>query len=112
MLGEVSHGVAQLIVRAIEPGDDLTAKITCVDAAPDVWTADSGTPPDFVSEISGTAWCSAPDAPVVTIRTGNSAPDDGGIIHVHTGVKPVPQPGVFRIPGGSPGKPRQRMVAI
>jgi hypothetical protein len=98
VLGEVTRGVAQLMVRSIEPGDDLSATITCVDAAPAVWTADSGTPPEFVSDISGKAWCAAPDPPVVTIRAGDSAPDDAGVIHAQTGVSIPQQGGVYRNP--------------
>lgn len=98
-VGEVSHGVAPLIVRAVEPGPDFTATLTCVDAAPAVLTADSGTPPTFVSSITGTMWCAPPDPPVVTIRAGNSGPDDAGIIHAQTGVSPAPQPGIYRLPG-------------
>lgn len=96
VLGEVNRGVAQLIVRAIEPGDDFSATLTCVDAAPGVWTADSGTPPAFVSDITGKAWCAPPDPPVVTIRAGDSAPDDAGVIHAQTGVNATPQGGIYR----------------
>lgn len=110
VVGEVNRGVAQLIVRKIEPGDDLTATITAVDAAPDVWTADSGTPPAFVSDISGKAWCAAPAAPVVHIRSGDSAPDDAGVIHANTGIGSQPGGGIYRFPvydgGGSGGSPR------
>lgn len=108
VVGEVNRGVAELIVRKIEPGDDLTATITAVDAAPDVWTADSGTPPAFVSDISGKAWCSAPAAPVVHIRSGDSAPDDAGVIKAQTGIGSQPGGGIYRLPidsgrgGGSP----------
>lgn len=119
VVGEVNRGVAQLIVRKIEPGDDLTATITAVDAAPDVWTADSGTPPAFVSDISGKPWCSAPAAPVVHIRSGDSAPDDAGVINAHTGVGSQPGSGIHRLPfydGGSGGTPtlgrHNRMVAL
>jgi hypothetical protein len=98
VLGEVNRGVAQLIVRAIEPGDELTATLTCVDAAPAVWTADSGTPPAFVSDITGKPWCAPPDPPVVNIRAGDSAPDDAGVIHATTGISLPPQGGVYRNP--------------
>ena len=80
MVGEINRGVAQLIVRKIEPGEDLTATITAVDASPAVWTADGGVPPAFVSDITGKAWCSAPAPPIVHIRTGDSAPNDAGVI--------------------------------
>jgi hypothetical protein len=119
VLGEVNRGVAELIVRAIEPSDDLTATLTLVDAAPAVWTCDSGTPPAFVSDISGKSWCAAPAAPVVYIRAGDSAPDDAGVIRSHTGVSSSPSGGIFRFPdisngggGGTSLKPRPPMRAI
>lgn len=97
VIGEVNHGVAPVIITKIEPSDDLTATITAVDAAPGVWTADSGTPPAFVSDITGKAWCAAPDPPTVHIRSGTSAPDDAGIINVETGVSNgSPKGGIYR----------------
>lgn len=96
VLGEVNRGVAELIVRAVEPGEDFTATLTCVDAAPGVWDADAGAPPAFVSDITGKAWCAPPDPPVVTIRAGDSAPDDAGVIRAQTGISPAPQPGIYR----------------
>lgn len=103
VLGEVTRGVAQLMVRSIEPGDDLTATLTCVDAAPAVWTADSGTPPTFVSDITGKPWCAPPPPPVVNIRAGDSAPDNAGIIKAQTGVSSQPQGGIFRFHTGGSG---------
>lgn len=97
-VGEVQHGVAALVVRKIEPGDDLTATITAVDAASAVWTSDAGTPPTFVSDITGKSWCAAPPPPVVMIRSGDSAPDDAGIIKAVTGVSSEPKGGIFRLP--------------
>lgn len=102
-VGEVGHDVAQLIVRKIEPGDDLTATITAVDAAPAVWTADSGTPPAFVSDITGKAWCAAPAPPIVHIRAGDSAANDAGVIKAVTGVGSQPQGGIFRFASGGGG---------
>jgi hypothetical protein len=98
VLGEVNRVTTALLVRAIDPSDGLNATLTCVDAAPGVWSADSGTPPTFVSQITGTAWCAPPDLPVVTIRAGDSAPDDAGVIHAQTGVSAPPQPGIHRVP--------------
>lgn len=105
VVGEVNRGVAPLIVRKIEPGDDLTATITAVDASPAIWVADAGTPPTFVSDISGKAWCAAPAAPVVHIRAGDSAPDDAGVIKAHTGIGSQPGSGIYRLPidGGRGG---------
>lgn len=102
-IGEVNQGVAQLIVRAVEPAEDFTATLTCVDAAPQVLTADSGTPPPFVSDITGKAWCAAPEPPVVTIRAGDSAPDDAGIIKAVTGISGGSKGGIYRFPVGGGG---------
>src|SRR5579885_611130 len=41
-----------LLVSAIEPHEDLAALITAIDYSPDVYAADSGTIPDFVSNIT------------------------------------------------------------
>lgn len=98
VLGEVNQGVAKLIVRAVEPGDDFTATLTCVDADSGIWTADSGTPPAFVSDITGKPWCAPPDPPVVSIWAGDSAPDDAGVIRARTSYTPGPQSGIHRIP--------------
>lgn len=105
VIGKVSQGVAKLIVRAIEPMEDMKASIVCVDAAPGVWTADAGTPPAFISEITGAPWCSPPEPPVVTIRPGNAAPDDGGTVKPQPGISPSPKPGIERSPvvGGRGG---------
>lgn len=100
MIGEVTQGVAALLVRAIQPQADLGARLTCVDAAPDVWAADSGTVPTFISDITGQPWCSPPDPPTVTIRQGDTAPDDGGVIKVQPGINGQPGGGIHRIPIG------------
>lgn len=43
---------APMIVKKIEPGPDMTAKLTLVDAQPGVWTADSAPIPNFQTYIS------------------------------------------------------------
>src|SRR5690606_8932148 len=86
VIGEVNKGLASLVIRRIERAGDTTAKLTMVDYAPDVLTADAGTPPPFTSQITGQPWCAPPDPPVVDIRFSDSAPDDGGIVHVQTGI--------------------------
>lgn len=45
----------QVLVKSIEPSSDLVAKITCVDYAAGVYTADSGTIPTFTTTISQAA---------------------------------------------------------
>ncbi|HET8554685.1 MAG TPA: hypothetical protein VFL78_07660, partial [Rhodanobacteraceae bacterium] len=97
LIGEVNHGVAPLIITKIEPDNDLTAKITAVDAAPGIWTADSGTPPAFVSDISGKAWCAPPKPPVVHIYASNSAPNNAGVIDSQANVSNgSPSSGIYR----------------
>lgn len=97
-VGEVNHGVTPLIVRKVEPGDDLTATLTLVDAEPIIWTADAGTPPPFVSAITGKTWCAPPNPPTVHIHTGSSAPNGAGVIHAQTYVSSAGGAGIHRLP--------------
>lgn len=98
-IGEVNKVTAPLVVRKIEPSSDMSATLTCVDAAPAVWTAGTGTPPLFVSSITGTSWCNAPDEPTVHIRLGDSPPDDGGVGDPVVGVgNGGNRGGIFRMP--------------
>lgn len=52
MFGEAALESAPMIVKKIEPGPDMTAKLTLVDAQPGVWTADTGAIPPFNSYIT------------------------------------------------------------
>jgi hypothetical protein len=52
MFGVSTLESAPMIVRKIESGNDLTARLTLVDAQPGVWTADTGTIPAFSSYIT------------------------------------------------------------
>lgn len=52
MFGESGLESVALVVKSIEPHGDLTARITCVDAAPAVHTADIGEIPPFQSQIT------------------------------------------------------------
>lgn len=45
---------APMLVKKIEPGPNLTAKLTLTDAQPGVWTADTGPIPDFQTYITET----------------------------------------------------------
>lgn len=101
VIGEVDQLTLPVIITAIEPGSSMlerTAILSFVDADPGVWTAASGTPPPFVSSINATPWCTPPNPPVVTIRAGDSAPDDAGVIHAAPGVAGAPTPGIHRMP--------------
>jgi hypothetical protein len=82
LFGLAGQESIDMIVMKIEPGADLSAKITAVDAAPAVLTADSGTPPTFISNITGAPWNDPPPPPdLVIIASGEQQgpPDDGGI---------------------------------
>ena len=96
-LGEVNHGTADLLVKAVEPGDDLTAQLTLVDAAPDVWTADAGTPPPFVSDITNAAWCEAPPPPQLQLVV-SPARATSGALTPGVGVDLPPTSGIHRTP--------------
>lgn len=99
VLGDVLQGVAPLIVKLIDPGDNLSAQLTLVDAAPAVLTADSGTPPPFVSAITGQSWCAAPDPPQLSLIV-SGAPNDSGSFNQGGGLSLPPQGGILRGGGG------------
>lgn len=52
MFGESARETAPMMVKRIEPGANLTARLSLVDAQPGVWTADSTTIPEFNSYIT------------------------------------------------------------
>jgi hypothetical protein len=82
LFGLAGQESIDMIVMKIEPGNDLSGKITAVDASPAVLTADSGTPPTFISSITGAPWNDPPPPPdLVIIASGeaNVPPDGGGI---------------------------------
>ena len=94
----VGSDVVPLIVKSIKAGDNLSATITCVDAAPEVWSADAGTPPVFVSSITGKSWCAAPDPPVLSVRVGTTAVDNAGLSGNESGFSGARSPGLYRLP--------------
>lgn len=104
VLGTVNHGTADLLVKEIVPSDNLTAELTLVDAAPAVWAADAGTPPPFVSNITNTAWCEAPEPPQLQLVVTGTR-DDAGVHTPGVNVSMPPQGGIYRQPLGG------RMVA-
>ena len=72
MFGVRNSETVDMVVKSIEPGQDLSAKITCVDAAPAVHTSDTGTIPSFVSQITPPPEFTRPPAPVVaTVQAGD-----------------------------------------
>jgi hypothetical protein len=52
MFGETGVETADLIVKGIQPTNDMNAKLICLDYAPAVFTADQGTIPVFQSLIT------------------------------------------------------------
>lgn len=52
MFGESGTESVQLLIRSIETDSDLNARITAVDYSPAVYTADTGTIPEFTSYIT------------------------------------------------------------
>lgn len=72
LYGESGTESIELIVRSIDPQSDLSAKITCMDAAPAVHTAESGDIPAFSSQITVPPEFKRPPAPVVTsVQSGD-----------------------------------------
>ena len=65
MFGENGQESVELIVQSIHPGPDLTARITCVDAAPALHSADTGTIPEFDSQMTIPEDMLPPPQPVI-----------------------------------------------
>ena len=66
LFGILNSESVDCLVKAIDPGPDFTAKLTLVDAAPAVLTADSGTIPAFDSQITVAPFIQQqPAAPIV-----------------------------------------------
>jgi len=52
LFGELGQESTELIVKGIEPGDNLTARIVAVDYAPAIFDAGAGTVPPFDTNVS------------------------------------------------------------
>ncbi|HEX2753259.1 MAG TPA: host specificity factor TipJ family phage tail protein [Alphaproteobacteria bacterium] len=63
LAGIAGRESVELVVQAIEPQSDLSARITCVDAAPAIHTADQGTMPLFNSQMTLPAGLQRPPTP-------------------------------------------------
>lgn len=71
MFGETGSESVELVIQSIEPGPDFTALLKCVDAAPGIFTASSGSIPTFNSNITSPIEFSRPAAPIINeIQTG------------------------------------------
>lgn len=74
LFGEAGIESVELIVKSIEPRGDLTARLTCVDTAPAVHGAGSGTIPEFSSQSTVPPEMQRPPAPLVAgIQSGGEA---------------------------------------
>lgn len=75
MFGEASRESSPMLIKKIEPGTDLTAKVTMVSAASGVWTADTQAIPDFDSNITiqGPLAQQGPSAPTFQLRSDETA---------------------------------------
>jgi hypothetical protein len=80
LYGESGRESVALVVRAIEPQGNLAARITCVDAAPAIHGADSGSIPAFSSQMSTPPELRRPPVPQVTHLHAviDSSAADGG----------------------------------
>lgn len=72
--GELDLEAAPMMVKRIEPGPNLTAKLTLVDAQPGVWTADTGAIPAFKTYVSDTTppTHKSPPEPTFTVVSDES----------------------------------------
>lgn len=74
LFGESGQESVELVVRSIEPRGDLSARITCVDAAPAVHAADTGVIPEFSAQMTVPPEMRRPPAPVVaSVQSGREA---------------------------------------
>lgn len=75
LVGEFGVESAPMLVKRIEPGPDMTATLTLVDAQPGVWTADTRAIPPFNSYISDEVAIpqKKPDAPTFRLVSDEQA---------------------------------------
>ncbi len=73
LFGEAGSESVELIVKSIEPIDDMKAKLTCVDAAPAIHASDTGTIPPFNSQITVPPDLKRPPAPVLATLQSDEA---------------------------------------
>ncbi|CAB4195892.1 Tip attachment protein J [uncultured Caudovirales phage] len=95
MFGISGSETADFIVKGIVPGQDLTATLVCVDYAPDIALADSGTIPAYTPNITQQADITgiAPEVPVIySVNSGVGALvlSPGGVqSRILVGISPV-----------------------
>lgn len=66
LVGIAGRESVALVVKSIEPQSDLSARITCVDAAPEIHMADQGIIPAFTSQMTLPADMQRPPRPVLS----------------------------------------------
>lgn len=76
MFGELGSEVADLLVEDIQAKNDIIAKITCVDYAPAIYQADTGTIPPFdpnITSVPSVTDLLPPLATISDIQSGTAA---------------------------------------
>lgn len=74
MFGESGQESVALVVKSIVPQGDLSARLSCVDAAPEIHLADSGLIPAFKSNISlSDAERTPPSPAVIEVQSGEES---------------------------------------
>jgi hypothetical protein len=72
--GPAGHTHADLLVRSIDPGPDLSARVTLMDYGPGVFTAEDEPIPPWQSQITAPVQWGVPPAPVIeSIRSDETA---------------------------------------
>lgn len=83
MFGELGTESVELIVRSIEPLEQLAARLTFVDYAPEIQTSDSGNVPDFDPRITTPPAVNRPRPPKPAILSIDS--DEDALIRASDG---------------------------
>jgi hypothetical protein len=74
LFGEAGMESVELLVKSVTPQGNLQARLTCVDAAPAVHVADTGTIPAFSSQMTVPPELQRPPVPVLAdIQSGQEA---------------------------------------
>lgn len=77
MFGESGTESVLLVVRAITPQSEMSARLTCVDAAPALHAADTGPVPAWTSQATLPAELKRPPQPEILSQTTDIAGEDG-----------------------------------
>ena len=96
LLGESEKQLTKLLITGIYPGANLSAEITGVEFAPEVYSYIANPPAQIQSELTGVTYLDKPPAPNISIVLSdpvNSTPDDSGVTEpeVHVVVQQPPR---------------------